>query len=139
MYFLYAVLLRYDSALRRTAGSHGRSLPIRLRVSSGGSRTVAPRLRTADGRRRVWVLHAANGQEASTLSSSLSAPPDVIVADYLLGDGSNGVDVVEALRDLFDHPIPALVISGDLTGRPERAAADSSCRFLEKPFRPGEL
>jgi hypothetical protein len=42
-----------------------------------------------------------------------------------LTDGARGVDVIALLRDEFDAPIPALVISGDTGSAASRRVRDA--------------
>ena len=65
--------------------------------------------------------------------------PDVIVADYRLRDGENGIEVINQLRAAAGQPIPACLISGDTDATLMQAAAAASLTLLQKPVRPAKL
>lgn len=48
--------------------------------------------------------------------------PDMIISDYHLQDGKNGIDAISRLRLALDEPIPAFLMSGDMDAEPLRAA-----------------
>lgn len=69
-------------------------------------------------------LEAANLAQAEQQVAELGVAPDIILADYLLDDGENGIDVVAQLRSRYGA-IPAILItanhSPDLAQRAEAA------------------
>jgi len=56
--------------------------------------------------------------------------PDLIVCDYRLPEGANGVQAIEGLRNAFE--IPALLISGDASS-PAGEGVFNSYSLLHKP------
>jgi signal transduction histidine kinase/CheY-like chemotaxis protein len=70
---------------------------------------------------------------------TLRAPPTLIISDYSLGNGTTGVDAIEALRMHYGISIPALLISGDTTGNAERDAGAGKLLLLRKPVSPMAL
>ena len=65
--------------------------------------------------------------------------PDLIVADYQLGGGENGIALIDQVRNRFGQPIPALLLTA-YTGNDHRApAAKRGIAILEKPMRPARL
>jgi signal transduction histidine kinase len=65
--------------------------------------------------------------------------PDVLVSDYRLGDGDNGLSAISALRVLAGKEIPACLMSGDTDGELMQAARDAGLTLLHKPVRPAKL
>jgi two-component system, sensor histidine kinase len=65
--------------------------------------------------------------------------PDVILADYHLDDGRNGLDAVHALRLAAGRVIPAIIITADHSPVIADAARELDCELLLKPVRPAEL
>ena len=65
--------------------------------------------------------------------------PDIIVADFNLPNGPNGVDVVAKLREKFQRAIPAIVLTGDISTQTLRAIAALGCTHLDKPVETAEL
>ena len=69
----------------------------------------------------------------------LEGPPDVILADFHLGDGSDGIAVVRALRDAAGVAIPAAIVTGDTTPAVVRQIHTAGLFLLHKPVQPGQL
>ncbi len=84
------------------------------------------------------VMVAVDG-EAALAEWSPGAVPDVIVSDYHLTAGTNGIAAIEALRARFGRVIPAIVTTADGSDVPAKAAAGAGCALLLKPTEPGEL
>ena len=85
------------------------------------------------------VVAATSGREALRQLASYTRPPDVLLCDFRLGDGENGVAVAEALRNEFNADIPTLLITGDTNPEQIRAIAASGLAVLHKPLREDEL
>ncbi len=75
------------------------------------------------------VLTAESLAVLSTLALSLPSPPDAIVADYHLDDGT-GIDAVAAARAAFGPGLPALMVTADRSPKCARrpSATGSRCR-----------
>jgi DNA-binding response OmpR family regulator len=65
--------------------------------------------------------------------------PDIILADYHLDDGRNGLDCVHALRIPAEVAIPAIIITADRSPAIADAARELDCEVLLKPVKPAEL
>jgi CheY-like chemotaxis protein/two-component sensor histidine kinase len=65
--------------------------------------------------------------------------PDVIVSDYRLRDGDNGIDTIRQLRAAAGQPIPACLMSGDTDPNLMQSARDAGLTLLHKPVRPAKL
>jgi signal transduction histidine kinase len=65
--------------------------------------------------------------------------PDIILADYHLDEGRNGLDCVHALRLEAGVAIPAIVITADRNPAIADAARELDCELLLKPVKPAEL
>lgn len=88
-----------------------------------------------------WRVEAAVAEGLAMALALLKsgAAPDVIVADYRLRDGENGIEVIHQLRAVAGQPIPACLISGDADATLMQAAAVASLTLLQKPVRPAKL
>jgi DNA-binding response OmpR family regulator len=89
------------------------------------------------GQWNVQVLKARNSAEATALCSQTAV--DTILADYHLGDG---IDGIELLRRLCGQQTPALtaaLISADHDADLLVAARDAGFPLLHKPLRPAAL
>jgi CheY-like chemotaxis protein/anti-sigma regulatory factor (Ser/Thr protein kinase) len=85
------------------------------------------------------VIAVGSGQEAMQQLMSCTAQPNLIICDYRLRDGENGIDVIEQLRSEYNEHIPGMLITGDTA--PERLAnaRTSGLLLLHKPVPNGKL
>jgi CheY-like chemotaxis protein len=65
--------------------------------------------------------------------------PDLIISDYRLADGTNGIQAIERLRKALRAPVPAFLISGDTAPERLREASASGYYLLHKPVLPMTL
>ncbi|MBK1678570.1 hybrid sensor histidine kinase/response regulator, partial [Rhodospirillum rubrum] len=72
-------------------------------------------------------------------SGGFLAAPDVIVSDFRLGEGENGVEAVRLVRDHFAQAVPALLLTGDTAPQRLREADASGLPLLHKPVKPEVL
>lgn len=63
----------------------------------------------------------------------------MIISDYHLQDGKNGIDAISRLRLALDETIPAFLMSGDMDEEPLRAARANGYSLLHKPVEPMTL
>ncbi len=82
------------------------------------------------GYRTLTARSAAQGVEVVGRSG---AAPDLVLADFNLPDGRDGLSMVAQLRGMRRTPLPALVITGDVSTRTMQAIADAGCLQLSKP------
>ncbi len=59
--------------------------------------------------------------------------PDIIISDYSLPGGKNGLDAIRQVRLFCGRRIPATLITGDTSGQILRQARVEDCRVLNKP------
>jgi signal transduction histidine kinase/CheY-like chemotaxis protein len=63
--------------------------------------------------------------------------PDLIVSDMHLGGPKDGVQYIEAIREIMGTPrLPGLVVTGDLGRELQERAAKKGIRILYKPLQP---
>lgn len=65
--------------------------------------------------------------------------PDIIVSDYRLGHGQNGLEAIAQLRRLAGREVPACLMSGDTDAQLMQAALAAGLTLLHKPVRPAKL
>jgi two-component system CheB/CheR fusion protein len=85
------------------------------------------------------TLVAADGHKALGLVAQGSITPDLIVADYNLPKGLNGLEVIAKLQGQARHTIPAIILTGDISADSLREIAGHDCVHLNKPVRASEL
>jgi DNA-binding response OmpR family regulator len=84
----------------------------------------------------IEVLKARNGAEAGTLCAQSGA--DSVLADYHLGDGVDGIELLHRLRAAAPT-ISAALISADHDADLMLAARRAGFPLLHKPLRPSAL
>lgn len=87
---------------------------------------------------RVRVL-AADGVEAALAQLSPGNGPDVVLADYRLGDERTGLEAIHAVRAAVGAEVPAAVISGETGPEVLEAIRASGFPRLAKPVPPARL
>ena len=83
--------------------------------------------------------HRPIGAADGVIAIASTEIPDIIVADFNLPNGPNGVEVVAKLREKFQRAIPAIVLTGDISTQTLRAIAALGCTHLDKPVETAEL
>lgn len=83
------------------------------------------------------VVKAACGREAlDHLAKGWS--PEMVIADFRLPGDMDGIDTVKAIRERIG-PVPACIISGDVSDEVRRRANREVGRFIAKPISPEAL
>ena len=65
--------------------------------------------------------------------------PDLILADYNLPNGLNGLQLAAKLRETLQQEIPVIVLTGDISTDTLRDIALHKCVQLSKPVKLKEL
>jgi two-component system CheB/CheR fusion protein len=82
---------------------------------------------------------AEDGRKALQLAARGAIRPDLVVADYNLPQGLNGLQVVAGLRETLGDQIPAVILTGDISTDALREIAQGGHLHLYKPVKPKEL
>jgi signal transduction histidine kinase/CheY-like chemotaxis protein len=88
---------------------------------------------------RGWgcQVSASTSSDAALASLlELHETPDLIISDHHFTHGENGIAVIERLRRAFDTPIPALLVTGDISVERRQEAAACGYDLLQKPVPP---
>jgi len=85
------------------------------------------------------VATAASAKEARALVEHLDSPPELIISDFHLLDGSTGVEAVAEIRRQFDKNIPAFIVSGDTSKMVQEARSTENCAIMNKPVNTNHL
>ena len=72
-----------------------------------------------------------NGSKVLELAAAIR--PDLVVADYNLPNGVNGLQVVAGLRETLGQKIPAIILTGDISTDTLREIARGGHLHLNKP------
>ena len=85
------------------------------------------------------VIAATSAQEAlDELDKAGGPPPDVVMADYHLNDGT-GDKAIYAVRDRLGVEVPGVIITADHTPEVQRELRQSGFVVLRKPVKAGAL
>jgi len=68
-----------------------------------------------------------------------STRPDLLICDYRLRGGENGITAIARLRSALQAKMPAILITGDTAPDRIREASASGCLLLHKPVPNGKL
>jgi len=82
---------------------------------------------------------AEDGRKALEFAMQGTIRPDLLVADYNLPKGLNGLQVVAELRETLGYEIPAIILSGDISTDTLREIAQGGHLHLNKPVKAKEL
>lgn len=85
------------------------------------------------------VSCAPNAAEALRLVTVGAIRPDILLTDYNLPSGQSGVDLLKALRLRLQRPLPAIVLTGDISTAARATIAEAECIHLKKPVIPAAL
>ena len=64
---------------------------------------------------------------------------DLIISDYQLENNTNGINVIDLVRQHQNQRIPCILISGDTSPTVLKLASVSGHHLLHKPVRPAKL
>lgn len=95
-------------------------------------------LRSLLGHWGMRVLTASSRSEALEYLGD-GEEPDVLLLDYHLDGGDDGLSVREALARALGRKLPAVLISADSGESLKQACADAGIALLSKPIRPLSL
>ena len=85
------------------------------------------------------VVTAPDGAAALDLVMRGALLPDLILADYNLPKGMNGLQVAAALREKLHQFLPVIILSGDISSETLHDIAQQDCVQLSKPVRLKDL
>jgi len=82
---------------------------------------------------------AVDGPTALEAVARGTMRPDLVLADYNLPNGMNGVQVSQKLSQVLDRRIPFIILTGDISTETLRDIALHDCVHLNKPVKLDEL
>ena len=85
------------------------------------------------------ISTAVDGPAALEAVARGTMRPDLVLADYNLPNGLNGVQISEKLSQVLDGRIPFIILTGDISTETLRNIALHDCVHLNKPVKLGEL
>ena len=85
------------------------------------------------------VATASSHAEALAQVREAGRLPDLVLADLHLDEGSDGLEVVEALRASWGHAVPAALVTADRDPMLRLRARSKQVELLHKPVKPAAL
>lgn len=85
------------------------------------------------------TIAVPDGAAALHAARRHSAGPDLILSDFNLPNGMDGLAVTAALRSYYQKDVPAIILTGDITTAALREIAAMDCIHLSKPVKLGEM
>jgi signal transduction histidine kinase/CheY-like chemotaxis protein len=85
------------------------------------------------------VIAVGSGDEALARLSTSPVRPDLLICDYRLRDGENGIEVIDRLRCEYNDTIAAILVTGDTAPDRLAEAQASGLLLLHKPVSNGKL
>jgi two-component system, sensor histidine kinase len=85
------------------------------------------------------VVTGGSGDEAMQRLSGRPDRPDLVICDYRLREGENGITVIERMRSEYNEDIPAMLITGDTAPDRLAEARASGLILLHKPVSNSKL
>jgi two-component system, chemotaxis family, CheB/CheR fusion protein len=90
----------------------------------------------AEGHR---TLALADGKAALELAKNRTAEPDIVIADYNLPGGLNGLQTIAEVRHALHRETPAIILTGDISTSTLHNIVQGRCVHLTKPANADEL
>lgn len=81
---------------------------------------------------------AADGNEAIAVLMELPAIPNLFIVDNRLSDSERGENLIPLLRDEINFTVPAVLITGDVSGLAHLKEEDN-IKLLTKPVEPKQI
>ena len=81
------------------------------------------------------VTAVADGRAALALVRDGKIQPDLILSDFNLPGAMNGLELVSRLRAKVERPLPAIILTGDISTETLRNIARDDCIQLNKPVK----
>ena len=85
------------------------------------------------------VITANSGAAMLELAAQCASRPDLIICDYRLRNGENGIAVIQRLQSEFNEDIPAMLVTGDTAPDRLLEARASGHLLLHKPISADRL
>ena len=88
---------------------------------------------------RQWGMEVHLMNNVQQVMHDLHAAPDVVLADYQLLNGENGLMAAQAVHQRWGAAIPVVLITGDTRMETIQALRQSGFPVFHKPVRPSQL
>lgn len=76
---------------------------------------------------------------AQGLAMARRRRPDLLITDFRLREQRTGLQAIDELQGALEHPVPAVLVTGDTAPERLREASDRGLALLHKPVLPAHL
>ncbi|MGY2736897.1 two-component system CheB/CheR fusion protein [Sphingomonas sp. UYP23] len=119
-----------------TAGLHRRTCKIVIVEDDPDVVDLLEQLLKAEGH---IVRTASDAASAIKLVAAGAIKPELLLTDYNLPGGMDGLDLLRCLRAGMPDSLPAIVLTGDISSEALARIASEECIQLSKPVKPNDL
>jgi two-component system, chemotaxis family, CheB/CheR fusion protein len=85
------------------------------------------------------VVEADSAEEAMAAVARTDWRPDVIISDFNLPGGADGLELIKRMRIALRTQVPAVLLTGDVSQATDAALAAPDCKLLRKPVYVGAI
>ena len=85
------------------------------------------------------VTSTADAPSAIDLVRNATSLPGIVLADYNLPNGIDGLELVARICAHLGRQVPAIILTGDISTEALRRIASQDCTYLHKPVKLEEL
>lgn len=85
------------------------------------------------------VIAHSNAKDALSWVSGDVDPPDLLLTDFDLRGGINGLRLAQDIPDVLGNPVPTIVLTGDITVQTLQAIGATEFKQVTKPVMPQVL
>ncbi len=82
------------------------------------------------------VIAHRTSQDALAWASSVAVAPDLLLTDFDLRGGTNGLSLAQDVPNVLGISLPTVILTGDITTDTMQRIAGSSCHQVTKPVMP---
>ncbi len=87
-----------------------------------------------------WGIEVAVAKNYSqALEKAAAFNPHILLADYQLGKGPDGLEIIEAIRQQSNTILPACLVTAKRGDELLRLCSDQGVNYLAKPIKPAKL
>ena len=88
-----------------------------------------------------WGCRVSVAQDLASAQALLAQQPwpDLIISDFRLAGGLNGLEIIQRLREQAGRELAACIISGDTQPQVSQRVREAGLVLLSKPVRPAKL
>ncbi|WP_395344826.1 PAS-domain containing protein [Ningiella sp. W23] len=87
-----------------------------------------------------WGIEVATAQNyEKAVDTARSFEPHILLVDYQLGRGPDGLEIIEKIRQQGNTILPACLVTAQRGDELMKACSDNGVNYLSKPLKPAKL